>query len=528
MNRKSYLVLFILALGFLSLNFYFQKTAGYLDAQYYFLGGKTIASGTFSAPVIWNYLDDPASLPHPLFTYWMPLPSILTAIPLWLLQSNSFLTGRLLFWLLASLIPPFTAWITYRWTENGFSAWIAGFLAIFNGLYFKFLTLPETVTIYILLGGFFFYVAYSVIRSPQRGAPPVLMFSLGLSAALLHLTRVDGIIFLLIGILVASYPFPGKKRTLRREYKFYLLNVGLLVFGYFLIMGIWYVRTYSLFGSFFSPASSRALWITEYNDTFSYPATSLIWQHWLQYGLPDKLTQIWTAAKLNAGNLVAVQLGLVGVPLAVWSLIRHKKSPRLLFPGIYFLLIFGLMTIIFSLAGARGGYLHAMAAIQIYFWFLIADGLNHFIAWGIAKRDWKLIRSQWMFGSALIVFSILLTGLFYYRDVIQPGDTISKWDAEHFEFQLIESAISEDSQKNMVILINNPVGYNLASNRWSIAIPNANWQDLNVLIEQFNVRYIVLDDNLPVQLVNKDRWVTSFQLVPVLKTESGKQLYELP
>jgi hypothetical protein len=44
----------------------FQSAPGYMDADYYYAGGRTLATGHgFTEMVLWNYLDNPAGLPHP-------------------------------------------------------------------------------------------------------------------------------------------------------------------------------------------------------------------------------------------------------------------------------------------------------------------------------------------------------------------------------------------------------------------------------------------------------------------------------
>jgi hypothetical protein len=61
MTWRIYGFLFLLglavALGTASL----QELPGYLDSDYYFVGGLQLVEGKgFSEPFLWNYLDDPA------------------------------------------------------------------------------------------------------------------------------------------------------------------------------------------------------------------------------------------------------------------------------------------------------------------------------------------------------------------------------------------------------------------------------------------------------------------------------------
>ncbi len=523
MSRKKYLFLFLIGLFVFSANFFFQKTGGYLDSQYYFLGGKAISEGTTSAPLVWNYLDDPQILPHPLFTYWMPLPSIISALSMFIFQSQTFFTGRILFWILSAFAVPLTSLLAMNIFNNKFTAFISSMLVIFSGLYFKFLSIPESVSIYIVFGALFFFFSEKLVYSTRTQLGLVALVT-GVIAGLLHLSRVDGLIFIsLIVFALILKLFLSKQLTKKERFQI-IKYIFILLIGYLAVTGWLYYRNFQLFGALLSPASSRAFWLTEYNDTFIFPPELLNYTYWFENGFPQKLSQIWEALKLNTGNLLAVQLGVIGIPLIAFSLRNHWRSKKLLLPFMYFLIIFFVMTIIFSLAGGRGGYIHAMAAIQIFFWILIADGLSRFIQWGINHRGWELKRSRVMFGSALIIFAFILTTIFYYKGVISAG-----WDQEVAEFRAIESVIETRlNTKEDVIMINNPVAYNLATDRWSVVIPNANWENLSKLIDRFDVRYVVLDENLPVQLNNPKIWQEKLNLKPLTNLTDGKVLYAVP
>lgn len=528
MTKKNYFFLFLISLLTFSLNFLFQKTPGYMDSEYYFLGGKYLSQFQLVAPVIWNFLDDPTSLPHSLFTYWMPFPSILSMLSILLFGNFSFFTGRLFFWIIAAGIPPLSAFVGYSVFKNKFTAWIAGLLAVFCGYYFKYYTITESVTIYIFFGGLFFLLIDKLLKLRSHKCSIIITMFLGILTGILHMTRVDGLFF--IGIFFVSLfsiykNYPKKNRAFSSE--LFQIIICYLIF-YMLVTGWWYFRNYELFSSLFTPASSKALWIASYDDTFIYPATQLNFQYWLENGFPLKIAQIWNALKSNIGNLIAVQFGIIGMPLLIFSVKKINKVRLFLYPYLYFLITFFLMTFVFSESGSRGGYLHSISAIQIFIWVLIAGGTQQFIEWGIRKRNWMLLRSQVMFGSALIAFSIIFTSFVYVRDVIGTDSITTNWDRETVDFIELENQIIKRSDNSQdVIMINDPVGYHLATNRWSIVIPKTDWFYLRKLIQEFNVRYIVLDKNLPDELSNIDEWDEMIPLTEVFQSTSGKILYEV-
>src|SRR5258706_7525344 len=100
------------------------------------MGGLRLAQGHgFTENYIWNYLNDPSSLPQPSHSYWLPLASIITAIGMWLTGSQSFTAGRLGFIDFSVLITPLTTAFAYRLTSRRDLANFAGLVSLVSGSY---------------------------------------------------------------------------------------------------------------------------------------------------------------------------------------------------------------------------------------------------------------------------------------------------------------------------------------------------------------------------------------------------------
>ncbi|PKO18467.1 MAG: hypothetical protein CVU39_03240 [Chloroflexi bacterium HGW-Chloroflexi-10] len=498
MSKKFLFFLFLLSLAINTISVYFQHVPGYMDSEYYFLGGQYLAIGKMEAPFIWNYLDDPQQLPHPLFTYWMPLASILSALPMLISANYNFFYGRIMFLLMAGSISPIAAYYSYKITKNKSSAILVGLLAIFSGFYFKFLTIPETVTPYIILGSLYFGVINMIQKLEHPKINWVLFLLLGSICGFMHLSRVDGLVFFVTGFISLFYLGICWGIKKKAPCKSFMGNFLLFIVGYGLIMGWWYFRNFQIYGSFLSPASSRAFWIATYDDTFSFPATILTSKYFFQFGLQMRFEQILSAIKTNVLTFIAVQTGILGFPFFLLGLIRFGKVFILRVVLILYLIVFSLMTFVFPLAGLRGGFLHAGAAFQIPFWILVVCGFEIAIQYGIRKRNWKLIRARIMFGSALVIFSFFITLTVFQKDVI--GEDISRiqWEKDYKYYQTIEQEIKKVSDSPQdVVMINNPVGYFNAVKRWAIVFPNASVDDFQTACDKFNVRFIVVDKNLP-------------------------------
>src|SRR5262245_12339318 len=143
MNWRHYGILFVIGLIVPFAVSRFQALPGYMDADYYFSGGVQLAeSHGFTEPYLWNYLDDPVSLPHPSHTYWMPLASIVSAIGMWMTGQLTYAAGRLPFILLSACVPLLTADLALNISRQTRLAMVSGFLSIFSLYYAPFMPVP--------------------------------------------------------------------------------------------------------------------------------------------------------------------------------------------------------------------------------------------------------------------------------------------------------------------------------------------------------------------------------------------------
>ena len=297
-----------------------QRAPGYMDAEYYYATAQGLADGKgFWQPFAWNYLDQPEDLPQPSHTYWMPLVSLLAAGGLKL--GGGWWTARLPLWLVAACVPPLTAWMAGKLGGTGKEMLLAGVFALLPGFYLAYLPTTDAFGLYMVLGA----LAASV--GCGEGRPRARMLAYGLLAGLLHLTRADGILWLGGGLLLAAWRGRLWKGGLRETALLGLLCVA----GYLLPMGAWYARNLQEWGSLFPPGNSRTLWLTQYEDTFLYPAGLLTAERWLAQGWGAHLGAIWRALTTNLQTLLAVQGQVVLLPFAVLGLWRGRRNPLVRF-----------------------------------------------------------------------------------------------------------------------------------------------------------------------------------------------------
>jgi hypothetical protein len=525
MTFRYYGVLFFLGLIMSGLVALFQRAPGYMDAEYYFAGGQQLATGQgFSEPFLWNYLDDPAGLPHPSHAYWMPLASILAAAGMLVGGVASFSAARIPFLLLAGLVPPLTAALAYSLTPKRNPAILAGCLAAFSAFYLPFLPTIDTFGIYMLLGAGFF-----LTLSPLSPLPfPLTPLLLGLLAALFHLSRADGLLWLPIALIASIYlnktsptthHAPGNARhplrithyALRvtphasrftphalRITHYELGNALLALFGYLVVMGPWILRNLSVFGTWLSPGGLRSLWLTNYDEIFSYPASILTFDHWIHSGLKSILEARAWALGLNLQTVLAVQGEIFLLPLIIAGVWHLRKDHRVQLGVLAWSAIFLAMTVVFPFPGARGGLFHSGAALQPLCWALAPVGLESFLELGVEKRGWGKEQARKVFSWGLVALALFLTIMIGYLRIVGNDASSLAWNQTPRHYSQIEASLGEHGiAEGEIVMVNNPPGYFVAIGRPAIVVPDGDIHSTLAAAERYHARYLLLESNHP-------------------------------
>ena len=468
----------VVSLGIASL----QSLPGYLDADYYFAGGLQLVEGKgFTEPFLWNYLDDPVGLPHPSHTYWMPLSSILAAISMFVTGRHTYAAARLIFILNAACIPPLTAHLALNITKRRGLALTSGLLAVFSVYYLPFLPVTDNYAPFMLLGG----LIILLVKNDRWWA----FLLLGLLAGLMNLARSDGLLWLgLLGPLVL-WRSTGTDQSAKRKIQSIVASVFLIVIGYLVITAPWYARNIAVFGSPMAPGGSRILWLTNYNDTFAFPADQVNRSSWLEAGLGAALkVRLW-ALRMNVMNAFAAQGGILLFPfilIGYWQ-IRHDIRARLV--GVGWLILFVVMTLIFPLAGARGGFFHAGAAFQPFGWALAPLGLAHLVDALYRRNILTAEHAGTVLQGLLVVICVLLTIVIVQVRILQPG-----WQPEEELYVKVEEFLMEhDATSDEIAVVRNPAGYYIVSGRPTIVMPPGGPDTLLALAARYDAAYFVLE-----------------------------------
>ena len=484
MNWRHYAILFTIGLLVPFAISRFQDLPGYMDADYYFAGGAELAKGNgFNEPYLWNYLDDPQGLPHPSHTYWMPLASIVSAFGMWIASQVTYAAGRFPFILFSACVPLLTATLAFDISRNRLLAIISGLLSIFSLYYAPFMPVPDNYAIFMLLGGVFLLLA----PRKQKWIP----LALGALAGLMTLARSDGLLWLGLAGLTVMWKSVNKDDGTKNsfiEWTTLIIPAGLLaLLGYFIVMGGWHYRSFTLFDSFMTPGGGRLLWLQNYNQTFSYPADSITREGFLNAGWGAAWNVRLKALGSNLGNAFAAQGGIFLFPfilIGVWEL-RKEFRTKVAVTG--WLILFFIMTFIFPFAGARGSFFHAGAAFQSLWWVAAPVGLNVFIVFA-RRRGLFEDHAIFVYQGMLVVLAMYMT---YYLVNLR---VLGEWASEDGVYASVEEMfLDKGISPEVGVIVRNPPGYYISSGRPAIALPYGDESVILQVADRYDAGLLVLE-----------------------------------
>jgi hypothetical protein len=483
---------------------------------------------SFTEPFLWHYLDNPAGLPRPGFLYWMPLPSILAAPFVALfshsassapLESRSFLIVQLPFVLLSALLPLVSYFVARQTTGSQRHAWAAGLLTIFSGFFFPYWTLPETFAPFALFGSLALWLAGTGNGILDTGRWCVI----GMLVGLAHLTRADG--FLLLPVVALAPLFLSRPRLhtsapcKRRRAQgsplqglratrvacntlpgFFRAPV-LVILGYLLVMGPWFLRNVALIGAPLSSAGTKTLWLTNYDDLFCYgcdlsPRTYLAW------GWDNILHSKFYALWMNLQRLWAEDCLIFLLPFVLIGLYRlwsnpvesdgHKAGPVFILSTVYLVLLYLVHSLAFTFPGWRGGFFHSSGALLPFLLVAGMDGVDAAVRWAARRRrGWDVRVAYRVFTTGVVVLAVLLS-------LYVALSTLPSWRNAGQVYREIEARLARRGvSKDAVVMVGNPPAFWYHTRRPAVVVPNGGVEDLLSVAGRYGVEYVVLDQNRP-------------------------------
>lgn len=499
-GRRDILFLFLLALLVRLVMAAFITQPGYMDASYYAAGAVNLAQGGgFSEPFIWNYLNDPAGIPHPGFLYWMPLPSLLAA-PFAALFPNSYFALQVPFAFISALLPLLAYEIAWRVTERRRLAWAAGLLTLFSGFFFPYWTIPETFAPFALFGSSALLAVVGSYESegkevgndpPRLGRPSLLLLVSGVLVGLAHLTRADGVLLLpVVALTPLLLPRLHRGSHLISPFRHLLL----IAVGYLLAMSPWFARNWVVVGSPLPSTGTKTLWLTSYDDLFCCEC-DLSLNSYLAWGWSNILRSKTFALWANFQRFLAEDCLVFLFPFIMIGFYRLRRRGVFVLSLLYLLLIYLAHSLAFTFPGWRGGFFHASAPLLPFLAAWGVVGLDTVIRWASRRRrHWNRRWAQLVFTWAAVIAAVALS-------LYVSSNKLPAWRESGAAYQKVDRWLDRHNiPKEAGIMVGNPPGFWYHTRRTAVVVPNENVERLLKAARAYRVEYLLLDWNCPAPL----------------------------
>lgn len=516
----------------------------YMDAFYYSTNGQRLAGGFgFSELVIWQFLDDPAGFPTPSHTYWMPLPSILAAAGY--ILRDDFTGGQFIFWLLAGILPVLAYTISWHLVAQRWQAWAAALFTAVGGYYAAFLGQPSTFAPFAWAGGScLLALGLATLQPPlhkgevsNEAIKPetrrVLWWLIaGIMAGFAHLTRADGSLLLVVaGIvwLIEAWEYRKKRRD-RPEEKSpsrnsdsqtikLLSHLALLISGYLLIMGWWFIRNLLVLGRPLSTTGVQSIFLTTYDDLFAYgQAFSL--QTFLEWGWSNILMSRVQGSWLALQTLIAIP-GLIFLApfiLVAFVYLYRRLPSRLLLrpPLLYTLILFLSAALVFTFPGMRGSLFHSSVALWPWTTSLAAAGIGLSVDWAATRLPhWQPERAKRIFSGLFILVALILT-IFVSQYRLSPDE-----NPEDFE------QVSRMVPATSIVMAGNAPALHYFTGLPSVSVPNEPVDILLQAADRYGVTHLLLNENRPQPLDDIYQGKIVHPRLRLIWSSDQAKLYEL-
>lgn len=512
----------------------------YMDAYYYAVNGERLASGHgFSEMVIWQYLDDPAGLPTPSHTYWMPLPSLIAALGYTI--RGDFLGEQLIFWLLGGLLPLLAFAISLLLSGQRWQAWVAALFTATGGFYSAFFSQPSTFAPFAWSGALCLLMlglagAGQVETDGAPGfkqlaqkRPWVFWLLAGVFAGFAHLTRADGALLLLIGLAIWVLELRNWRRSTRTTSDGrqsgqvsphrLVLDIILLIGGYLMVMGGWLMRNWMVMNRPLSMVGFQSMFLRTYDDLFAY-GRRIDLSSYLDWGWDNivlsKLESLWIAIQ----TLVVVPGIVFLVPfviIAIVQLYRRPKKRALLRPVVWYTIALIIsMSIIFTFPGMRGAMFHSSSAIWPWSAALAAAGISYAVDWTASRLPhWRPEQAKKRF-SVLFIMLALVLGIY-----VSQSRAVANEDPDVFR------QIAEELPVGSIVMAGNAPAVNYHTKLPSLSVPN---EPVDVVIQaanRYGVTHLLLDNDAPAPLKDLYLGETPDSRLSLIRTFGDINLYQI-
>ena len=515
------------------------------DTAYYAGVARNLVEGRgLISDSLWSYGTQPLVVPRAAFEVWMPLPSLLAAIPMAILGAANWFRAAQVTSVLVSSAIPVLAWRlgTDVAAELGLPVGRARTLAVGAGLVTAGLgplvlygALPDSTALFAALSlAACLLMTRISVREAARGEdaasapvgplpdrrrldglwPDRRLVRLGLLLGLAALTRSEAV---WLGLTWAAIVWFWTAGSLRR--RLILITTPAIVAG--LVFAPWLVRNTLVFGTPLPGQTiSNALFAHDY-DVFAYQNQPSL-AGYLGQGPAALLSQHLGGIAHNLLNVLVIPafpvsvLGLLALP---WVWRRRALRPLLLTAA----LTFATTSLIFPVATTSGTFLHAAGAIYVLLAISCLAVLDKLVADIGRLRHWTR-PVAWM-GPGLAIATILpLCGVTVTAMARLSDDVQARYEA--LPAAMARAGVPLETASP--VITDNPIWLAESARVPTLVLPQESPDAVLALANRFGAKILVVSEDgskWPAILVDGGTAALCFQEIP-LSDDSGRKVEE--
>jgi hypothetical protein len=400
------------------------------DTAYYFGVARNLVEGRgLVSDALWSFQTPPLQLPRAAFEVWLPLPSLIAAVPMTILGAT-FRAAQIMP-VVASTLIPILAW-ALAWliaVERNLPRNRARIVAIGAGLTAAVElplalhgTLPDTTALFAVFALVACILMARLIGEP-RGARwrDVRLVGLGVAIGLAALTRNEAL-WLAVTWAGVAWWFARREIDARTRLRMVLIP-GTVAAVIFLP---WALRDWAAFGSPLpGQAVANAFSVTGF-DIFAWQDPPTL-SRYLAQG-PTALLSArgdgFTHNLLSVLLLPSFPVGWIGIAALPWFGRGRTLRPLLGFS----LLTFAVTTLVFPVATTWGTYLHAAGATHVLLIVSCLFALDAAIVRIGSRRHWTN-PVAWLGPALTVSVALMFTAIFLPGFGAQSRDIAARYEA---------------------------------------------------------------------------------------------------
>ena len=458
----------------------FNSEPTFTDSYYHFNAARSLAQGEgFVDQYLWVYLGAADSLPAPSHYYWMPLTSVLAAAGMWLF-GDSFAMAQLGF-IAALWGASLLAYaIAMRLGGSIRHAWFAGIVTLLGAFFGRMWGTTDTFAPYAFIGaGTLLLMARGMEESRRVWLWWILA---GIGSGLAHLTRSDGLLMPIVGLMVLFWPWDILRRA-SFDWSTRIVSAGLFLLSYLIVMLPWFLRNLDSTGAILPIGGTQTIWLANYDALFAYPPGATM-EAFFADGAGLFIESRIEGLRSNFLTLIAVEGSIALAPfmfIGLWL----RRQQTFLRPVMLFILGLHLaFTFVFTYPGIRGGLFHGAAALVPWWSALAIIGLDHSVTW-LAKR-----RSHWNPATARVVFTWGMVGIIAMLTIVISQTRDQAAADTHATYAYLQDNFPAGTR----FMSNNPAELFYHTGLGGVVIPNEDPAVIPGIAAQYGIDYLLLQE----------------------------------